>query len=111
MSNEKTRQAFEEARDHLHVGFLDQRADGTGLTAAQVDAVTERVAAEVAAARRRLGLSASEAAAQVGVNAKQFRVFEQRGNAKPRHLKKYVRWLKDNLPDKPESETSDDSVD
>ena len=104
MSNDKTRAAAEGALSASTAAAAEAR-QALGIRSGDMESAAAMLANEVDATRTRLGLSSGEAAKQMDVDGRALKIFMQRGNAKPKHLRRIAAWVRDNM------ETNDDPVD
>ena len=95
MSNEKTRAAAEGALSASTAAAAEARS-ALGIASGDMESAAAMLRDEVIETRTRLGLSRGDAATQIGVAGKVLSVFENRSNAKPKHLKRIAAWVRDN---------------
>lgn len=104
MSNERTKAAAEGVMSASTVAALEARK-ALGVESGDMESAAEMLRDEVVATRARLELDRAETAKQIGVDGRALKIFETRGNAKPKHLKRYSAWVIANRA------VDDDSVD
>lgn len=102
MSNDRTRAAAEGILGASTVAAAEARR-ALGVQSGDMESAAEMLRDEVIATRERLGVSRNEAARRIGVDGRAMTIFETRANAKPKHLKRYAAWVRENreVPDDP----------
>ena len=97
MSNDKTRAAAEGALSESTMAAAEARK-ALGIQSGDMQSAAAMLANEVDETRTRLRLSSSQAAKQMDVDGRALKIFMQRGNTKPKHLRRIAAWVRDNRP-------------